>query len=233
MRIDILTLFPKIFYSLFEFSVLGTAIEKELLDIRISNIRNFTYDKHRQVDDTPYGGGAGMLMKPEPIFRAVEAIYHPSDVIPKCILLSPQGTVFNQKIAVRLSKEKHLIFICGHYEGVDERVLLGLKLEEISVGDYILTGGEIPAMAMIDTISRLIPGVLGNTESLVEESFSKDHLEYPQYTKPRNFRGMEVPEVLCSGNHAKIKAWQKLQSMQKTKEQRPDLLNEQENAANL
>ena len=223
MRIDVLTLFPKMFIGFITSSIIKIAIEKKILDVRISDIRNFSYHKHRKVDDRPYGGGPGMLLKPEPIFRAVEAVWHPQEINPLCILLTPQGEVFHQALAEQLSKEQHLIMICGHYEGVDERVRTGLKVREISIGDYVLTGGEVPAMTIIDAVTRLIPGVLGRAESAINESFSGNRLEYPQYTKPREWRGMEVPEILYSGHHGKIQEWQNEMAEHKTKERRPDL----------
>jgi tRNA (guanine37-N1)-methyltransferase len=225
MRIDILTLFPSMFHNILKSSILKIAIEKSILDIRISNIRNFSYTKHHTVDDTPYGGGAGMLLKPEPILRAVESIFHSPGVVPIRILLTPQGETFQQKIAVELSKEKHLILICGHYEGFDERIRIGLQPREISIGDYILTGGEIPAMVILDAVSRLIPGVLGSPESIERESFSNNLLEYPQYTKPPVYRNMEVPEILLSGHHQKIQEWREKMAYEKTSQKRSDLLN--------
>lgn len=226
MRIDILTLFPGMFRGIWEFSILKLARQKGLLDIRVSDMRNFSYHKHRKVDDTPYGGGPGMLLRPEPIFRAIEAIYHPPEIKPRCILLSPQGQVFDQNLANQLSQEHHLVLVCGHYEGVDERIKLGLHLQEISIGDYVLSGGEIPAMVIVDTTVRLIPGVLGQERSLSEESFGDNRLEYPQYTKPPVWRGMQVPPVLCSGNHRKIQEWQQEMSQKRTREQRPDLMQQ-------
>jgi tRNA (guanine37-N1)-methyltransferase len=214
------------FRGVWEFSILKLARQKQLLDIRVSDIRNFSYDKHRKVDDTPYGGGPGMLLRPEPLFRAIEAIYHPPQIMPRYILLSPQGRVFNQTLARELSTEEHLVLICGHYEGVDERVRLGLHLQEISIGDYVLSGGEIPAMVIVDSVVRLIPSALGQEKSLSEESFDNSDLEYPQYTKPPVWRGMEVPSVLCSGNHRKIQEWQKEMSRKRTQEQRPDLIQQ-------
>lgn len=233
MRIDVLTLFPGMFRGFLDFSILKLAIQRGLIDVRISNIRNFTYDRHRQVDDPPYGGGAGMLLRPEPIFRAVEAIWHPPEITPKRILLTPQGRVFDQHLAERLSRERHLILICGHYEGFDERVRTGLELLEISIGDYILSGGEIPAMVVVDTVARLLPEVLGSPDSLAHESFSGDCLEYPQYTRPPEWRGMKVPDVLCSGHHAKIKEWQEKMAVERTRQRRPDLYSDHPEKQNL
>lgn len=224
MRIDILTLFPGMFRGILKLGILKIALDKRLVDIRVADIRNFSYDKHRKVDDRPYGGGPGMLMKPEPIFRAVEAIHHLPDVAPQYILLSPQGEVFHQKLAEGLSHNHHLVFLCGHYEGIDERVRTGLGVREISIGDYVLSGGEIAAMVILDAIVRLIPGALGEERSLNEESFENDCLEYPQYTRPPVWREMAVPEILSSGNHRKIQEWQKQMSLKRTQEQRPDLI---------
>ncbi len=217
MRIDILTLFPSMFHNLLKSSILRIAQDKGFIEVRVSNIRNFTYDRHRSVDDRPYGGGPGMLLKPEPIFRAVEAISAESPVAPQCILMSPQGEVFNQELAWELSKEQHLLFLCGHYEGFDERVREGLKPREVSIGDYVLTGGEIPAMVVMDAVMRLIPGVLGEDSSVHDESFSSGLLEYPQYTRPLVWRGMEVPEVLRSGNHRLMEEWKKDMARLRTK----------------
>lgn len=211
------------FYSVVHSSILKIAQQKNIIDIRVSNIRNFTHDRHRSVDDRPYGGGPGMLMKPEPIFRAVESIGHPSEVEPLLILLSPQGEVFNQNLAQELSQEKHLVMICGHYEGVDERVRVGLSPKEISIGDYVLTGGELPAMVVLDSVTRLIPGVLGCGESTHSESFQNNMLEYPQYTKPESWRGMRVPDILKSGHHKHICEWQTKQASLRTQKRRPDL----------
>ena len=222
MRIDILTLFPAMFYGVLKSSILNLASKKELIDVRLTDIRNFTYDKHRSVDDRPYGGGPGMLLKPEPVFRAVESIQ--SDLVPVPILLSPQGERFSQCMAAELSKESHLILICGHYEGFDERIRTGLSPREISIGDYVLTGGEIPAMVLLDTVARLIPGVLGDQTSAEQESFGADGLlEYPQYTRPPRWRNMEVPSILSSGHHEKIRQWQEKQARERTKTRRPDL----------
>jgi len=200
-------------------------MEKGILQISLVNYRDYAPDKHRRVDDYPFGGGAGMVMKPEPIFLAWEAVAKDcAGASPRTILLSPQGMVFNQSMAAELAKESHLIFICGHYEGVDERVRKYLVTDEISIGDYILTGGELGAMVVIDAVARLLPGVLGDPRSKEEETFADGLLEYPQYTRPRSFRGMEVPEVLLSGHHEQIRRWRRQQSLLRTKERRPDLL---------
>ncbi|BBM83541.1 tRNA (guanosine(37)-N1)-methyltransferase TrmD [Candidatus Uabimicrobium amorphum] len=226
MRIDILTLFPMMFYNVINSSMMNIAQQKDIVDIRVTNIRNFTYDKHHKVDEKPYGGGPGMLMKPEPIFRAVESIWHPPDIKPLLILLSPQGEVFDQHLAKKLSEERHLIMICGHYEGVDERVRQGLSPKEISVGDYVLTGGELPAMIITDAVTRLLPGALGGKDSTHLESFQSNLLEYPQYTKPEVWRDMKVPDILKSGHHKKICEWQHQQAKLRTQKRRPDLLKQ-------
>lgn len=227
MRIDILTLFPEMFHNVLENSILRIAKEKALARYCLHNIRDFSEDKHKCVDDRPYGGGAGMVMKPEPVFNAVEAVEAQEDLKPMKILLTPQGKTFNQDIANNLSKEPRIMIICGHYEGFDERVRSGLEALEISIGDYVLTGGEIPAMVIIDSIVRLIPGVLGGKDSLQDESFMNSSLEYPQYTRPVEFRGMRVPEVLKSGNHRKIEEWRMEMAIMRTLERRPDLLDKE------
>jgi len=226
MRIDILTLFPEMFQNVLGESMLKIAREKELVSFHLHNIRDFSNDKHRCVDDKPYGGGAGMVMKPEPVFNAVEAVELLDDAAPTKILLTPQGETFNQEIAGDLSKKARLMIICGHYEGFDERIRSGIDALEISIGDYVLTGGEIPAMVVIDSISRLVPGVLGGDDSLQDESFMNRMLEYPQYTRPAEFRGMKVPEVLKSGHHSKIEEWRVENAILRTQERRPDLLKE-------
>jgi tRNA (guanine37-N1)-methyltransferase len=226
MRIDILTLFPEMFQNVLGESMLKIAREKELVSFHLHNIRDFSDDKHGCVDDKPYGGGAGMVMKPEPVFNAVEAVELLDDAVSTKILLTPQGETFNQGIADNLSKETRLMIICGRYEGFDERIRLGIDALEISIGDYVLTGGEIPAMVVIDSISRLVPGVLGGDDSLQDESFVNRMLEYPQYTRPAEFRGMKVPEVLKSGHHSKIEEWKIENAILRTQERRPDLLKE-------
>lgn len=227
MRFDVLTIFPDIFTSVFEYGILKRAREASLIEIDIVNIRDFAEDKHRMTDDYPYGGGSGMVMKPEPIVNALRYVEGKNGK-GRVMLLSPQGEAFNQRIAERLSIEPHIILICGRYEGVDERVGEGFVDEEISIGDYILTGGEFPAMVVIDAVSRLIPRVLGCAESPEKESFSPDILEYPQYTRPPEFEGMRVPEVLLSGNHAEIAKWRKREALKKTRLVRPDLLKKAE-----
>ena len=223
MRFDILTLFPDMFSSPLKESIMGRAIEKGLVQIRTVNIRDFTLDKHQVVDDTPYGGGQGMVMKVEPVARAIESVKskNPSALT---IYLTPQGKPFNQDLARRLSSQSHLILLCGRYEGVDERVRELFIDEEISIGDYVLTGGELAAMVVIDAISRFIPGVLGSERSAEEDSFFNSLLEYPQYTRPFEFRGKGVPEVLLSGNHSAISLWRRKEALRRTLLRRPDLL---------
>ena len=223
MKFDILTLFPNMFSSPLRESILGKAIEKGLIQIRTVNIRDFTSDKHQVVDDTPYGGGQGMVMKVEPIARAIELVksQNPSAWT---VYLTPQGKPLHQDLARRLSTQPHLILLCGRYEGVDERVRESLVDEEISIGDYVLTGGELAAMVVIDAVSRFIPGVLGSDRSAEEDSFYNSLLEYPQYTRPPNFRGHCVPEVLLSGNHSAISLWRRKEALRQTSLRRPDLL---------
>ena len=219
MRCDIWTLFPEMFKTLNQ-SVIGKAIEKELININIINIRDFSKDKHKKVDDTPYGGGAGMVIKPDVVYDAYKSV---EDKNAKVIYLSPQGKTLTQEKVKSLSKEKHIILLCGHYEGIDQRVLEKIVDEEISIGDYVLTGGELPAMVLIDAVSRHIDGVISK-ESTEEESFSEGLLEYPQYTRPEIFLGEKVPEILLSGHHEKIKKWREEKSLEITRQKRPDLL---------
>jgi tRNA (guanine37-N1)-methyltransferase len=225
MHIDIVTLFPQMFDGLLSCSIIGRARERDLVDIGLHDIRAYTHDKHHIVDDYPYGGGAGMVLKPEPIFEAVEAVKAELGLssVPT-ILLSPQGRLFNQEIARELAGYQHLIFICGHYEGVDERVAEHLASDEISIGDYLLSGGEIAAMAVMDCVVRLLPGVLGSEASLAEESHIGGFLEYPQYTRPPVYRGWATPSVLLSGDHGKIARWRRQQSLLRTAKRRPDLM---------
>ncbi len=205
-------------------SITGRAMNKGLLSVEAINIRDFSHDKHQSVDDYPYGGGAGMVMQAAPVVESYEYICQKTKKKPRCIYLSPQGKTFHQRMAEEFSKEEDLVFLCGHYEGVDERALEMIVTDEVSIGDYVLTGGELPAMVMIDAISRLLPGVLNNEESAVTESFGLDGLlEYPQYSRPEDFRGRKVPEVLMSGHHANIAKWRKEQAIFRTKEKRPDL----------
>ena len=223
MRIDILTLFPEMFDGVLSASMLGRAQTNGLIDIRVHNIRDYTDNKHRKADDYPFGGGAGLVMMAQPIYDCMDAVLEGGKA--RRILMTPRGRTLNQKIAKELSSEERIVLLCGHYEGVDERVMEIID-DEISVGDYVLTGGELPAMIVVDCVSRLIPGVLGSDESAADESFSEDLLEYPQYTRPASFRGMDVPEILLNGHHAKIQAWRKEQARLKTALNRPDLLSE-------
>ena len=222
MRADILTLFPEMFRGPFEESIVKRAIDKGLIEITIHNIRDFSTDKHRTVDDYPYGGGPGMVMKPDPLFSAVESLELPPET--PVVLLDPQGRLFNQGVALELARHQRLVLICGHYEGVDERVRKHLVTHEISIGDYILTGGEIPAMVLVDAVVRLVPGVVGSEESIQTDSLSSGLLQYPLYTRPADFRGWKVPEILLSGNHGEIASWRREQSLLRTLERRPDLL---------
>ena len=228
MRIDILTLFPQMFEMPFSFGIFKRAVDNGLVSLNLHNIRDYTHDKHHTADDYPYGGGAGMVLKPGPIFEAVEAIkagIEDKEAELPIILLTPQGRLFSQQIAQELSQNRHLVFICGHYEGVDERVREHLATDEISIGDYVLTGGEVPAMVVIDAVLRLLPGVLGSEDSSLEDSHVGGLLEYPQYTRPADYRGWKVPEVLLSGNHAQIAKWRREQIIRRTLERRPELLN--------
>lgn len=224
MRFDVFTLFPEMFTAYLNESILKRAREAGLLEVSLHNIRDYTTDKHRTTDDEPYGGGGGMVMKPEPIFAAVEGVLGAQPSCP-VILLTPQGRTFNHKVAQELSQHRHLALLCGRYEGVDERVRQHLVTDEISLGDFVLTGGELPALAVIDAVSRLIPGVLGDPEAASKDSHASGLLEYPHYTRPPEFRGWDVPEVLRSGNHAEIEKWRREQSEERTKQRRPDLLD--------
>ncbi|RNB91910.1 tRNA (guanosine(37)-N1)-methyltransferase TrmD [Brevibacillus fluminis] len=222
MRIDIVTLFPEMFQGVLGSSILGKAAEKEIVSFHVTNFRDYSESKHGTVDDTPYGGGGGMVLKPDPLFRAVEAVA--GDAKPRVILMCPQGKPYNQKMAEELAKEEHLVFLCGHYEGYDERIREHLVTDEISIGDYVLTGGELGAMVVVDSIVRLLPGALGNQSSAVTDSFSTGLLEYPHYTRPAEFRGWKVPDILLSGHHANIERWRLKESLRRTLERRPDLL---------
>lgn len=225
MRIDIMTIFPQMFDSLFNYSIVGRARERGLLDVRLHDIRTYTHDKHHIVDDYPFGGGPGMVLKSEPIFEAVEAVTKESGVaISPTILLSPQGRLFNQKIAQELAGYEHFILICGRYEGVDERVADHLASDEISVGDYVLSGGEVASMVVVDCVVRLLPGAVGSEESVAGDSHMDGLLEYPQYTRPAEYRNWIVPAVLLSGNHNQIARWRRQQSLLRTAKRRPDLL---------
>ncbi len=230
MKIDILSLFPEMFKGPLTQSIVGKAIEKQLLDVEVTDFRDYTTNKQRHVDDTPYGGGAGMLLQAQPIYDALDAIAAKNDGLGKVILLDPVGRKFDQKVAEELSQEKHLTFICGHYEGYDERIRERVT-DEISLGDFVLTGGELGAMVVIDATVRLLPDVLGNRESALGDSFSMGLLEYPKYTRPADFRGMKVPEVLTSGNHQKIAEWRNKEALRRTYERRPDLLENYELSA--
>jgi len=229
MHFDVFTLFPDMFQGPFTESILKRAQERGLLSIALHDIRAATSDKHHIVDDYPYGGGAGMVMKPEPIFAAIEAVYESGPII----LLTPQGRLFNQQVARTLAQEQRVTLLCGHYEGIDERVRQHLVTDEISIGDYVLTGGELAAMVVVDVVSRLIPGVLGAGASLQEESHSGSLLEYPHYTRPPEFRGWRVPDVLLSGHHAQIARWRRKESLRRTRQRRPDLFDKVELSSKL
>jgi tRNA (guanine37-N1)-methyltransferase len=223
MRFDIITIFPEIFKSVFDFGIIRRAIEAGLVEVCTHDLRDYTYDRHRQVDDRPFGGGAGMVMKPEPLFRAVESVTSDS---PAAIvaLLSPQGRLFDQNLALDYSTKDRVVLICGRYEGVDQRVADHLITDEVSIGDFVLSGGEIPAMLIVDAVTRLIPGVLGCEQSAERESFVAGLLDYPHYTRPAEYRGLKVPDVLLSGNHAEIERWRWRKSVEQTLRRRPDLI---------
>lgn len=224
MNFHILTLFPDMIRQGLNTSIIGRAVENGLLSVNAVNIRDYTLDKHKKVDDYPYGGGAGMVMQAQPVYDAWRSVMEQIGYRPRCVYLTPQGRTFNQDMAKDFAKEKDLIFLCGHYEGVDERVLEEIVTDFISIGDYVLTGGELPAMVMADAISRMVPGVLTNAESGTGESFEGSLLEYPQYSRPPVWRDREVPKVLLSGDHKKVEAWRHEQSVLRTLEHRPDLL---------
>ncbi len=223
MKIHVLSLFPPMFEGVFGSSILKKAQDKGAVELAVTDIREYSENKHKQVDDYPYGGGAGMVLKPEPMFNAVEAITEGRK--PRVILMCPQGERFTQKKAEELAKEDDLVFLCGHYEGYDERIREHLVTDEISIGDFVLTGGELAAMTVIDAVVRLLPGVLGQADSHIQDSFSTGLLEHPHYTRPADFRGMKVPDVLLSGNHAKIEEWREEQSLKRTVTRRPDLFD--------
>ena len=225
MRIDILTLFPNMFSGVFDESIIKRAREKELLEIVLTDIRDYAEDKHRSVDDKPFGGGAGMVMMCQPVFAAAEGVKKQAGSVDEVILLTPQGRRFDQDLARELAQKQRLMLIAGHYEGFDERIREHLATMEISIGDYVLSGGEVPAMALVDAITRLIPGVLGDEQSCEEDSFSLGLLEYPQYTRPAEFRRWQVPEILLSGNHERIRQWRLEQAKRRTQLRRPDMLN--------
>ncbi|MUK89936.1 tRNA (guanosine(37)-N1)-methyltransferase TrmD [Ornithinibacillus sp. L9] len=224
MHIDILTLFPEMIEGVFNTSILKKAREKEKFSYNLVNFRDYTENKHKKVDDYPYGGGAGMVLTPQPVFDAVEAVTNETKTKPRVILMCPQGEKYTQKKAEEFAQEEHLVFICGHYEGYDERIREHLVTDEISIGDYVLTGGELGAMVVVDSVVRLLPDVLGNEESAPQDSFSTGLLEHPHYTRPAEFRGMKVPDTLLSGDHAKIEEWRKRESLKRTYERRKELL---------
>lgn len=224
MKIDILTLFPEMFDGVLNTSILKRALDKNKFQYNLVNFRDYTTNKHQKVDDYPYGGGAGMVLSPQPIFDAVNALKEKTKETTRVILMCPQGQPYNQKKAEELASEDHLIFICGHYEGYDERIREHLVTDEISIGDYVLTGGELGAMVVIDSVVRLLPDVLGNKYSTSQDSFSTGLLEHPHYTRPANFRGMNVPDILLSGDHAKIESWRRQESLNRTYKRRPELL---------
>ena len=223
MRIDIITVFPEMVEAALNYSIVKRAIDQRLVDIRVINLRDYTEDRHRTTDDTPYGGGGGMIMKVEPIARALEAISSDGDASPRVVLTDPRGMLFTQTIAREWAEEKHLVILCGHYEGVDERVRRHLVTDEISIGDFILTGGELPALVIADAITRLQKGALGDEEAPSKDTFADDLLEYPHYTRPADFSGHRVPEILLCGHHARIQQWRRWHQLHETRERRPDL----------
>ena len=227
MKFHIFTLFPNVFESPLAEGVVGRALKSGLIEIKINNIRDYSTNKHGSVDDYPFGGGPGMLLKPEPIFESIRSKVQDKTISEgsPLILLSPQGRKFNQKVAKELSQKEEISLICGRYEGFDERIRSNLATDEISIGDFVLSGGEIPAITIIDSVSRLLPGVISSIESAENDSFFNDLLQYPQYTRPAKFEGLEVPKVLLSGNHSEIEKWRRLESLKKTKDRRPDLLS--------
>ena len=231
MRFEIITIFPEIFRGVFEFGIIRRAAEAGLVTVNIHDLRDFTADRHHQVDDRPFGGGAGMVMKPEPLFRAVEAVSHGA-VDASVVMLSPQGRLLTQRVAQDLAARERVVLICGRYEGVDERVIEAVADDEISIGDYVLSGGEIPAMVVVDAVTRLIPGVLGCGESAERDSFADGLLDYPQYTRPAEYRGLKVPDVLMSGHHGEIENWRQRKALEKTLSRRPDLIERRALTAN-
>lgn len=222
LTVNVLTIFPEVFSAYFSASIIGKAQQKGLIKINIINIRDYANNKHHKVDDTPFGGGAGMVMMPEPLFNCIESLGLPKKS--KVILTSPQGTVFTQQAAKTLAQEENITIICGRYEGIDQRVIDTLVTDEYSIGDYVLTGGELPAMVMIDAISRMLKGVVGKEESVINDSFYNGILDYPHYTRPADFRGLKVPEILQNGNHKEINKWRAAAALEKTKIKRPELL---------
>jgi len=228
MQFEVFTLLPEVFPPYLESSILQRARQRGLIDVRVHNIRDYTHDKHHTTDDTPYGGGGGMVMKPEPVFEAVESVLGPlrdSPLPVPVILLTPQGRLFTQRVAEELGRYERIALLCGRYEGVDERIREHLVTDEISIGDYVLTGGELPALMVIDAVSRLLPGVLGDPDGAQDDSHSMGLLEYPHYTRPPVFRGWSVPDVLLSGDHGKIEKWRREQALLRTRQRRPDILN--------
>src|SRR6185503_6836118 len=228
MQFEVFTLLPEVFPPYLESSILQRARQRGLIDVRVHNIRDYTHDKHHTTDDTPYGGGGGMVMKPEPVFEAVESVLGPlwdSPLPVPVILLTPQGRLFTQRVAKELGRYERIALLCGRYEGVDERIREHLVTDEISIGDYVLTGGELPALMVIDAVSRLLPGVLGDPDGAQDDSHSMGLLEYPHYTRPPTFRGWSVPDVLLSGDHGKIEKWRREQALLRTRQRRPDILN--------
>ena len=225
MRFDLLTIFPEMMPGVLDISMLRIAQEKGLAEFHIHDFREFSEDKHQKVDDRPFGGGPGMVLQPAPIFDCLESFLAPNEPWPTVILLSPQGEVYNQRIAQELSQEPRLVLVAGRYEGFDQRIIDGLPVKELSIGDYVLTGGELAALVLVDSIVRLLPGVLGDADSATYESFNEGLLDHPHYTRPVEFRGMEVPEILRSGDHARIAAWRHQQALELTRRRRPDLLS--------
>ena len=223
MRFDIITIFPELFRGVFEFGIIRRAVEAGLIEINLHDLRDYTFDRHHQVDDRPFGGGAGMVMKPEPLFRAIEAVTDRAEGA-TVVMLSPQGRLLTQRVADELAARKQVVLICGRYEGVDERVIEQLADDELSIGDYVLSGGEIPAMVVVDAVTRLIPGALGCNESAERDSFADGLLDYPHYTRPVEYRGLKAPDVLVSGHHGEIEKWRRRKAMEKTLKRRPDLL---------
>jgi len=224
VRIDVLTIFPEFFTGPFEASLIGRARETGTLELNVHDLRRWTHDRHRTVDDVPFGGGAGMVMKPDPFFEAVEELFGGVEQRPRTIVLTPRGRPLDQALARELAQEPQLLLLCGRYEGIDERVHDAIATDEVSIGDYVLAGGEVAACVVVEAVTRLIPGVMGNQASAADESFSDGLLEYPQYTRPASYRGMDVPEVLLSGHHGKVEAWRREQSVERTRRVRPDLL---------
>jgi tRNA (guanine37-N1)-methyltransferase len=224
VRIDIVTIFPAMVRAGLQDGVLGRGVASGLIDLQVHDLRDFTTDRHKVVDDTPFGGGPGMVLKPEPLFRAVEHLVETRGAPDMVLLPSPQGRRFTQQVAEEYSRKAHLVFLCGRYEGVDERVSTTLVTEEVSIGDYVLSGGEVPALVVIDAVARLVPGVVGDAESVVRDSFTRGLLDHPHYTRPASFRGLDVPAVLLSGHHGEIDRWRRQQALRRTFERRPDLL---------